>query len=136
MDEILNFKNRAQMMTDCGAILVSHTLRLINVDTQDGLAFRPCDLRVNKFEAVVNADALRNLLYPLRYRFPAQSPGPLPSFKNALAPKRKSGREPTGRNRRALSKRRIIRKQGRRSKQPLSEKAGRAVSGALVKPHR
>src|SRR5215213_1200975 len=101
------------MSAHSGAIFVGHTLRLINKNANDRLVIRAGHFGVHKLETVVDCDSFSQLLNPCCNRFichgfPPSSPCPLAGV--GMPPKRKSGREPTGRASVPSSKLWIIRK--------------------------
>src|SRR5215813_1533127 len=86
--------------------------RFVNEDPNRGFVIRSRKFRMHQFKPVVDCGLLRDRLDSFKDRT-----CPHVTLRKAFPPKRKSGREPTGRDRRASSKPRIIRKRFFRSKQ-------------------
>ena len=54
VDEVFDVENRSEMSAHIGAIVVGHTLRLVNKNANDRLVVRAGDFRMNQFEAIVD----------------------------------------------------------------------------------
>jgi hypothetical protein len=57
MNEVFHVQNRPEMNAHCGAILVGHTLRLINEYTNNRLVLGAGYLGVHQLEAMVDCDS-------------------------------------------------------------------------------
>src|SRR6185295_2780758 len=101
VNEIFDVENGANVKAHFGTILVSYPVWLVNKDADDWLVFRSSDFGVHQLQPMVDCYSLSNLLHPLFNRTRAHVPS---DASENPSPKRKSGREPTGRYRRASSK--------------------------------
>src|SRR5215510_8999847 len=93
MDEILYIQNRPQMSAHFRAIFMGYTVRLINEDTNNRLVLGAGYFGVNQLEAMVDCHPFSYLLNPCCNRFVTHCPYP-----KVLAPKKKVGAKPTGRD--------------------------------------
>src|SRR5882724_2633972 len=99
MDKVLYVENGTHVQADLCAVFVGNPTRFVNENPNNGFIVRSRDFRVHQFESVVNCCLFCYYLQSFKDRTCAHV-----TLRKALPPKRKSGREPTGRDRRASSK--------------------------------
>src|SRR5437867_12403265 len=83
MDEIFNVQDRAHLDAHGRAILVGYTSRFINKHPYDGMTFRACNFRMDKFKTVIDCGLLGNFSYafcnrPLNHTYDASCQLALP----------------------------------------------------------
>jgi hypothetical protein len=92
MNEIFYVENRANVRAHLRTILVSYPVWLVNKDADNRFVLRPGDFRVYEFQAVVDCNTFSDCVYAI-----LDGTRPHELLPKKHSPKRKSGREPTGR---------------------------------------
>jgi hypothetical protein len=96
MNEIFDVEDGAHVETNLRTIFVGYTVWLVNKDSHNGFVIGPCHFGVYQLDSMIDCHLLGDYLKTLLNRPHSHCQPP----KN-LSPKIKSGREPTGRDRRA-----------------------------------